>query len=194
MYLIAGLGNPGEKYSQTRHNIGFLIIDEIIKNLSTTNNINNPNFKANVVKNSTCLYVKPQTFMNLSGESIVAIANYYNIPNEHIIIIHDDIDLPFSAIKYKIGGGHGGHNGLKSIDEHCEKDYIRIRVGVGKPSDKKDVANYVLSNFNKEEIIELSSIISHVILSIDAIKSMSSIKDIQSKFTLKPIIQIESKE
>jgi len=123
MYLIAGLGNPGEKYKNTRHNIGFLVIDEITKNLSTTN-INNPTFKAIIKKSLSNFYVKPQTFMNNSGESIVAIANYYNIPNENIIVIHDDLDLSFGTIKFKCDGGHGGHNGLRSIDNHIGKDYI----------------------------------------------------------------------
>ncbi|MCK5293125.1 MAG: aminoacyl-tRNA hydrolase [Arcobacteraceae bacterium] len=109
MFLIAGLGNPGDKYKLTRHNIGFLVIDEIAKSL-TTSNINNPNFKAIVYKAPNTLLVKPQTFMNLSGESIVSIADYYNIPNENIIIIHDDIDLSYGSVKFKIGGGHGGQN------------------------------------------------------------------------------------
>jgi len=183
MFLIAGLGNPGDKYKLTRHNIGFLVIDEIIKNL-TTSNINNPKFKANVYKSSNTIYVKPQTFMNLSGESIVAIADYYNIPNENIIIIHDDIDLKFGTIKFKVGGGHGGHNGLKSIDSHIGKDYIRVRIGVGKPQDKSEVANYVLNNFTKDELNQLNDMIPHTIKAIDAIKK-EPLEKVKSIFTIK---------
>ena len=183
MYLISGLGNPGDKYKHTRHNIGFLVIDEITKNLSPTN-INNSNFQAVVQKETSNLYVKPQTFMNLSGESIISIAEYYNIANENIIIIHDDLDLAFGTVKFKIGGGHGGHNGLRSIDSHIGKDYIRIRVGIGKPENKGDVANYVLSNFSKEEFIELENIISHVIKSISALKSLP-LEEVKSTFTIK---------
>ena len=185
MFLIAGLGNPGEKYSHTRHNIGFLIIDKIVKNLSLSNNINNPNFKAIVTKSQNSLYVQPQTFMNLSGESIVSIADYYDIPNSNIIIIHDDIDLEFGSLKFKIGGGHGGHNGLKSIDSHIGKDYTRIRVGVSKPSNKLDVANYVLSNFSKDEFIQLNdTIINQAINAIQSLQNSNDIEYIKSNFTI----------
>jgi PTH1 family peptidyl-tRNA hydrolase len=185
MYLVAGLGNPGNQYSHTRHNIGFMIIDKIIMGLSLSNNINNKNFKSIVIKSQNTLYVKPQTFMNLSGESIVAIADYYDIPNENIIIIHDDIDLPFGAIKFKVGGGHGGHNGLRSIDSHIGKDYIRVRIGVGKPEDKKDVANFVLSNFSKEESTQLNeNLIDHAIKAINSILKSNDLTLIKSTYTL----------
>ena len=183
MYLIAGLGNPGEKYKNTRHNIGFLVIDEITKNLSTTN-INNPTFKAIVRQSLSNFYVKPQTFMNNSGESIVAIANYYNIPNENIIVIHDDLDLSFGTIKFKCDGGHGGHNGLRSIDSHIGKDYIRVRIGIGKPQNKCDVANFVLSNFTKEQFLVLNDIISHSIKAIEALQIQSLI-EVKSLYTYK---------
>ena len=184
MYLIAGLGNPGDKYSKTRHNIGFLVIDEITKKLNTTN-ITNQNFNAIIQKSSSNLYVKPQTFMNNSGVSILSIVKYYDIPNENIIIIHDDIDLPFGTLKFKIGGGHGGHNGLRSIDNHIGKDYIRVRIGVGKPKRKEDVANYVLSDFSKEQFQELNDkIIDHTIKSIYAIQTSDNLTKVKSLFTL----------
>jgi PTH1 family peptidyl-tRNA hydrolase len=184
MFLIAGLGNPGDKYELTRHNVGFMIIDEMIKNLTLQTNINKSNFIADVIKASSSLLVKPQTFMNNSGQSIVAIADYYQIPLENIIVIHDDLDLPFGTVKYKMGGGHGGHNGLKSLDAHVGKEYIRVRVGIGKPEDKNDVANYVLSNFSKEELKQLEDIMTHIIKAVDALKHLP-IDDVKSKFTLK---------
>ena len=184
MFLITGLGNPGSKYELTRHNIGFLVIDEITKNLSLKTTINKSNFIAQLIKSSNSLFAKPQTFMNNSGQSIEAIASYYNIVNEDIIVIHDDIDLPFGTVKFKIGGGHGGHNGLRSLDAHIGKEYIRIRVGVGKPANKIDVANYVLSNFSKVELNTLEDIIVHIIKAIEAIKILPLV-EVQSKFTMK---------
>ncbi len=183
MNLISGLGNPGDKYKKTRHNIGFLVIDKITNNLSSSN-INNSNFQADIQKYASNLYVKPQTFMNLSGESILSIVDYYDIPNENIIIIHDDLDLPFGTVKFKIGGGHGGHNGLRSIDSHIGKDYIRVRIGIGKPENKGDVANYVLSDFTKEEFLQLDDIIDHVIDSIEALQK-TSVEEVKSTFTIK---------
>jgi PTH1 family peptidyl-tRNA hydrolase len=183
MYLIAGLGNPGDKYTKTRHNIGFLVIDAITKDLSTTN-INNTNFKSQLYKNLSNLYCKPQTFMNLSGEAILSIVEYYDIANENVIIVHDDLDLPFGTVKFKLGGGHGGHNGLRSIDSHIGSDYIRVRVGIGKPEQKKDVANYVLSNFSKEEFEKLDEVISHVVRSIEALQKLPLV-EVKSKYTYK---------
>lgn len=184
MYLIVGLGNIGEKYQNTRHNIGFLVIDYITKNLNTTN-INNPNFQSTLLKSGYNLFSKPITYMNNSGIAVYNVKEYYKIDLENIIIIHDDLDLPFGVVKFKIGGGHGGHNGLKSLDSHITKEYIRVRVGIGKPKDKEDVVNYVLSNFSKEEQDELyDRIIPHIAKSIEALKELD-IDEVKSKYTLK---------
>jgi PTH1 family peptidyl-tRNA hydrolase len=183
MFLIAGLGNPEDKYKNTRHNIGFMVIDEITKSL-TTSQINKSNFKAELFKTSNMLLAKPQTFMNESGQSIISIAQYYNIPNENIIIIHDDLDLSFGTIKFKNGGGHGGHNGLRSIDSHIGKDYTRIRIGIGKPEDKTKVASYVLNNFSTQEFEHLSNIISHTIKAINALL-VQPLDKIKSTYTIK---------
>ena len=183
MHLIVGLGNIGDKYQLTRHNIGFMVIDEITKNLSTSN-IQKSNFHSTLEKSAYDLYAKPTTYMNNSGMAVQAIKEYYKLEMEDIIVIHDDIDLPFGTVKFKIGGGHGGHNGLRSIDAHIGKEYIRVRIGVGKPQDKADVANYVLNNFSKEELNKLPDIINH---SMDAIKALKSedIEQVKTKFTLK---------
>jgi len=183
MFLIVGLGNPGTKYENNRHNVGFLVIDEIAKNL-TTSNINKSNFNADVLKSSNDLLVKPTTYMNNSGLSVHAIKEYYKLCLDDIIVIHDDLDLPFGTVKFKIGGGHGGHNGLRSIDSHIGNMYIRVRIGIGKPQSKEDVANYVLSDFSKEELNKLEGIISHTIKAIESLKT-DSIDEVKSKFTMK---------
>lgn len=183
MHLIVGLGNIGDKYQLTRHNVGFMVIDEITKNL-TTSNIQKSNFHSTLEKSAYDLYSKPTTFMNNSGMAVQAIKEYYKLEMEDIIVIHDDIDLPFGTVKFKIGGGHGGHNGLRSIDAHIGKEYIRVRIGVGKPQDKADVANYVLNNFSKEELNQLPDIIAHTINAIKALKS-EDIEQVKTKFTLK---------
>ncbi len=183
MYLITGLGNIGDKYQKTRHNVGFMVIDEMTKNL-TTSNINNSNFQATLLKSGYNLFCKPKTYMNNSGIALREIKKYYKIEHEDIIVIHDDLDLPFGTVKFKIGGSHGGHNGLKSIDANIGKDYIRVRIGIGKPENKADVVNYVLNNFSKEELNQLEGIITHTIKAIEALKN-EDIDIVKSKFTLK---------
>ena len=183
MHLIVGLGNIGENYQLTRHNVGFMVIDEITKSLATSN-IQKSNFHSTLEKSSYDLFSKPTTYMNNSGMAVQAIKEYYKLEMEDIIVIHDDIDLPFGTVKFKIGGGHGGHNGLRSIDAHIGKEYTRVRIGVGKPQDKADVANYVLNNFSKEELNKLPDIIAHTMNAIKALKS-EDIEQVKTKFTLK---------
>ena len=183
MFLIIGLGNIGKEYEFTRHNIGFMVIDFMTKNLNTSN-INKSNFHSDVVKSQYDLFVKPKTYMNNSGIAIGAIKEYYDIDVGNIIVIHDDLDLPFGDVRFKIGGSHAGHNGLKSIDSHIGKEYIRIRVGIGKPKDKNAVINYVLSKFSQEELLILENIIPHISDSIGCLK-IQTIDEVKSKYTRK---------
>ena len=155
MYLIAGLGNPGIKYEKTRHNIGFMVIDSIINSLNPIPT-SKAQFKGELYKKGSLYFLKPQTFMNLSGESILAVKNYFKI--DEIIVIHDDLDLAYGVVKFKRGGGNGGHNGLKSIDSLIGTDYVRVRLGIGKP-ERTSVTNFVLSGFNTKERECLENII-----------------------------------
>lgn len=126
--------------------------------------------------------LKPLTYMNLSGRSILAVKNFYKI--DDVIVIHDDLDLPFGALRFKNGGGHGGHNGLKSTDAAISPDYIRVRIGIGKPEHKSQVADYVLHPFATEEQSKLSSLIS---ASVDAVEMLltSSCSDVAAKCSMK---------
>lgn len=151
--LIIGLGNPGEKYSGTRHNIGFEILAQIIEdhNFSAPLKKFNAYYFEGGVKGKKIRALMPITYMNLSGNSVAAAVSFYKIPLSEIYVFHDELDLPLGKLRIKTGGGDGGHNGLKSIDEKIGKDYKRIRVGIGHPGDKDLVSNYVLSKFSNPE-------------------------------------------
>lgn len=155
MFLVVGLGNPGAEYAATRHNVGFMAADEIHRryNFSAFRNKFDGLIAEGQIAGEKVYLLKPQTYMNLSGNSVVKAASFYKILPENIIVIHDDMDLPTSKIKAKLGGGSGGHNGLKSIDSCITPNYNRIRIGVGHPADKsgENVINHVLSGFSKAD-------------------------------------------
>lgn len=151
--MIVGLGNPGADYSFNRHNVGFMAVDALAQAAGAT--AWQKKFKGLMatgqLKTTTILFLKPHTYMNLSGESVGEAMRYYKLEPADLFVIHDDIDLEAGQIKAKQGGGHGGHNGLKSIDTHIGKDYWRVRLGVGHPGTREDVTNHVLGNFNKAD-------------------------------------------
>jgi PTH1 family peptidyl-tRNA hydrolase len=153
--LVVGLGNPGTKYERNRHNIGFLALDNIARRADATpwaKKFGGLLCEAQGAHQKARVFLfKPQTYMNLSGEAVLAAAQFYKIAPDNIFVLHDDLDLLPGKLRVKIGGGHGGHNGLRSIDAHMGKNYWRARIGIGHPGDKDRVADYVLSNFSKEE-------------------------------------------
>ena len=161
MKLIVGLGNIGAEYEKTRHNIGFIAIDKILENLQYLP-INKTSFKGQLFKSQTYLFLKPSTYMNLSGESIKVVKDFYKIDNNDIIVIHDDLDLKLGALRFKKGGGNGGHNGLKSIDSNIGNDYHRIRIGIGRPEEKDKVIDFVLGKFQDEEKQQLQKTLQNV--------------------------------
>lgn len=124
--------------------------------------------------------------MNLSGKSVQPVKHFFKVELEDVIVIHDDIDLPFGAVRFKRGGGHGGHNGLKSLDEHLTKEYIRVRIGVGKPEHKSQVADYVLHDFSGDEEKYLDVLIGHVSKACEALLS-ETLNEVRSKYSLKSI-------
>lgn len=152
--LLVGLGNPGDKYEKTRHNAGFWWIDAIAAQTNSTLTADAKMFglvgKLNPAQDRWLL--KPTTFMNLSGKAVAALANYYKISPAEILVIHDELDLPAGTTKLKLGGGHGGHNGLKDIHAALgTANYWRLRIGIGHPGERNEVVNYVLKPPLKDE-------------------------------------------
>lgn len=162
MLCIIGLGNPGQEYFKTRHNIGFSTLDLIVQRFSLPDFKINKKFRAEIsvgeIGGRKIILCKPQTYMNLSGEAAILLRQYYKIPNDNVLVFHDDLDLESGVIKIKKGGGSGGNNGLKSLDQHLGNDYWRIRIGIGRPEFKGDVSNYVLGKFSssEQEVIDQS--------------------------------------
>jgi PTH1 family peptidyl-tRNA hydrolase len=156
MRLVVGLGNPGRRYAKNRHNVGFVAVDAIARRYGF------PAFRdrfkgelsEGLIGGGKRLLLKPQTFMNASGEAVLAAASFYKIPPSEIVVIHDEIDLRPGKLRVKRGGGAAGHNGLRSIDAMLGQDYWRVRIGVGHPGVKELVQPYVLQNFAVDEITE----------------------------------------
>lgn len=157
MFLIVGLGNPGNEYEDTRHNIGFKVVDNIAKEYNIE--INRQKFKGiygeGFIDKEKIILLKPTTYMNLSGESVRAVVDFYNIDNDHILVIYDDISLEIGTLRIREKGSAGGHNGIKSIIAHLGSDvFSRIKVGVGQPN--VDLIKYVLGKFTQEEKVVVS--------------------------------------
>ena len=154
MRMVVGLGNPGPKYRNNRHNIGFMAADEIVRRhrLSAPRSKFQGDISEGDIGGERLLVLKPATFMNESGRSVGDAVRFYKLAPEDIIVIYDEIDLAAEKIRVKQGGGHAGHNGLRSIDAHLgDKNYWRVRLGVGHPGDKSQVSNHVLGDFSKQD-------------------------------------------
>lgn len=158
MLLVAGLGNPGLRYAQNRHNIGFMAVDEIFRRHRFSNW--QKKFQAEiadgVIGGEKVMLIKPMTFMNLSGQSIGEAMRFYKLQPQDLVVIYDELDLEPGKMRLKIGGGSGGHNGIKSIDAHLQnlpkgKEYLRMRLGIGHPGSKELVHNHVLGDFAKAD-------------------------------------------
>jgi PTH1 family peptidyl-tRNA hydrolase len=168
MLLFVGLGNPTPNSENNRHNIGFKIIDAINQKFSLSKQ--KPKFKGLLttgnIENKKIYAIKPLTFMNNSGICIRELLEYFKIDPENVIVFHDDLDVEFGKIKAKSGGSSAGHNGIASIDKFIGKDYARVRIGIGKPKGKIDTADFVLQNFDSDEILGIDKITEDIIGSI----------------------------
>ncbi len=169
-FIIVGLGNPGEQYCSTRHNIGFFVVDELARRCNSAVSLNkwNAQYVSLLIEQEKVHLVKPLTFMNLSGRAVVNFFRFYKTTPEHLLVIHDDIDMAPGRIKLVKGGGAGGHNGIKSIIETLGiKDFYRLKIGIGRPGNgiihpEFPVDKYVLGNFTKEELDHLQSLYEHL--------------------------------
>lgn len=165
--MIVGLGNPGSKYEKTKHNIGFMAIDNIVKNLDITFT-DDKNFKAQIgstfINHEKVYFVKPTTFMNNSGIAVKALLTYYNIDITDLIVIYDDLDMEISKLRLRSKGSAGGHNGIKSIIAHIgTQKFNRIKVGIGRPLKGMTVINHVMGQFNTEDNIAISLTLDRVV-------------------------------
>lgn len=168
--VIVGLGNPGKEYDNTRHNLGFMVADHLLKDAQRFSpdacsplSIGKKKYDAWKCRIGTSrnfwLIIKPMTYMNLSGEAVGHACNYFDIEPEQVIVLHDELDLPLGRMKFKIGGGHAGHNGLRSIEQHLgSRNFNRMRLGIGKP-EHGSVSNYVLNRFTKAESTDVEMVL-----------------------------------
>ena len=168
-YLVVGLGNPGRRYRRNRHNIGFMVIDR----MAETAGIRLGRVQSNAIvgdgslAEKSLILAKPQTYMNLSGNAVGSLARYYRIPMGKLLVIYDEIDLPFGTLRFREQGGSGGHNGMKSIIDRIGRDFPRLRLGVDRPPGYMEPADYVLQNFSGDELPIVTEMID---LAVDAIQ------------------------
>lgn len=155
-WLIAGLGNPGPGYSRNRHNVGQMVLDELAARLGGS--FKTHKARAQILEGRLgpggprVVLAKPMSYMNVSGGPVSGLAAFYSVDPAHVVVVHDEIDIPFNTVKLKLGGGEGGHNGLRDISKAlATKDYLRVRVGVGRPQGRMDTADYVLRDFSTTE-------------------------------------------
>lgn len=160
--MIVGLGNPGREYKDTRHNIGFMLVDRLTVRLDARGmKVQSKSIVINAqYEGQKILLVKPQTFMNLSGQSVQGLLNFYKIPRENLLVAHDDLDLPFCTLRIRPGGGAGGQNGIRSIIQQLgTQDFARLRMGIDRPPGKMDAAAYVLQDYSNKELLTVSEML-----------------------------------
>jgi PTH1 family peptidyl-tRNA hydrolase len=165
--LIVGLGNPGDDYADTRHNVGFICLDEFARKNDFPSWTNKKDLKCELTQttlgDTRVILVKPQTFMNLSGEAVQAVMHFYKLNNQQLVVIHDELDVNFGQIRMRRGGSAAGNNGIKSVSQHVGEDYARVRVGIGpKTHPKMDSADFVLQDFSQAEQEKLPALIREV--------------------------------
>lgn len=173
MWLVVGLGNPGMQYAATRHNIGFMLIDALARAWSACS------FRQRFCSQLTScriaqqdvLLMKPQTYMNRSGQAVSAVMAYRKLPLQHLVVVHDELDLPAGTVRIKVGGGHGGHNGIRDTIAHVGGDFVRLRLGIGRPAVKGQETQYVLQRF---AAAQQSHLVEQLTLGCEAVEDLIS--------------------
>lgn len=195
--LIVGLGNPGSKYQETRHNAGFLLLDEIARaygaSFAAEKKFNGATARVTIAGHDIRL-LKPTTFMNLSGEAVQPMASFYRIESDEILVAHDELDLLPGTVRLKRGGGHGGHNGLRDIIMHMGREFWRVRLGIGHPGDAKQVVNFVLKRAPSAETDLLVNSIDDVLREMPNIATGQMEKAMQVLHTKPPKPKPEKKD
>lgn len=189
-WIIVGLGNPGSRYEATRHNIGYLVVDELLRRMGATLTKTKTRALAGTgrlpgaggLPGPRAVLVRPSTYMNESGQPVGQLARFHSVAPDHIIAIHDDVDLDYDSVRLKKGGGEGGHNGLRSLTSHLgTKDYLRVRAGVGRPSGRMDTADYVLGRFTQQERKTLPILVSDLADAVEAV-ALDGLETAQQRF------------
>lgn len=178
MFLVVGLGNPGPRYAGTRHNFGFLALDVLASHLRAESF--REKFSGLVTKISLdsgeVVLLKPQTFMNLSGQSVRPAVTFFKVQVSQVIVLHDELDLPLGEMRIKLGGGHAGHNGLRSLLEHLgTPDFLRIRLGIGRPPPAYEVSDYVLSRFDGGDQPLISEVCHRAVSAVEDVMKLGSV-------------------
>lgn len=168
-YLIVGLGNPGRKYRGNRHNVGFMAVDHLASahGISSTQVQQKAIVGNGRIRDRAVILAKPQTYMNNSGDAVGPLANYYRIPPERVLVIYDEIDLPFGTIRLREKGGAGGHNGMKSIIKHLGEEFPRLRLGIGRPPGQMPVHAYVLQDFKEPDLPILRDVLDEAVRAVE---------------------------
>lgn len=171
MHLVVGLGNPGVRYARTRHNVGFMVVDRLASRagVPAEKKLLGALVADTNVGGHKAVLTKPQSFMNLSGQPVAALMGFYKVPVADLIVVHDDMDLPLGRLRVKLGGGHGGHNGIRDVQRVTNGEFVRVRLGVGRPPPQWEPADFVLAPFDPTDATEVDALIDSA---ADAVESL----------------------
>lgn len=171
MRLVVGLGNPGARYARTRHNVGYVVVERLAARagVSIDRKLHGALIAEGPLVGQKVMFAEPQLFMNLSGQPVASIAGFYKVSPADVVVVHDDMDLPFGRLRVRSGGGHGGHNGIRDIQRVLGPDFVRVRVGVGRPPEGWDAADHVLAAWSPDEAARLADVVDEAANATEAV-------------------------